>query len=151
MESSRFFVGLIMNTFHAHILWVSLHYKCWACLAHLLAYKWVKTYWGIPFETQGKIFRTLNFILFFTKPNSYPRLPPYFSCQMKQISSNLIYESIVFFFFFIYESKNNKIYPMWAMFYQWPPIPKFFTFWNLYIAIGHLVFVTFECFIHIST
>jgi hypothetical protein len=44
-------VGLIMRTFHTHILWVSLYCRCWACLVHLLAYKWVKTYWGIPFET----------------------------------------------------------------------------------------------------
>jgi hypothetical protein len=35
---------------------------------------------------------------------------------------------------FIYESKNNKIYPMRAMFYQWPQIPR--NFKTLYIAIG---------------
>ncbi len=34
------------------------------------------------------------------------------------------------FIIFIYESQNNKIYPMWAMFYQWPQIPKNFTFKN---------------------
>jgi hypothetical protein len=93
-------VGLIMKPFHTHILWVSLHYKCWACLVHLLAYKWVKTYWGIPFERQGKILKTLKLTFFFTKLNTYPKFPPYFSCQMKQISSNLIYEFKVFFFFF---------------------------------------------------
>jgi hypothetical protein len=25
-------------------------------------------------------------------------------------------------FFFTYESENSKIYPMWAVFYQWPKI-----------------------------
>ncbi len=32
--------------------------------------------------------------------------------------------------FFTYENKNSKIYPMWAMFYQLPKIPKNFIFWN---------------------
>jgi hypothetical protein len=31
---------------------------------------------------------------------------------------------------FTYESENSKIYPMWAMFYQCPKIPKNLTFWN---------------------
>jgi hypothetical protein len=139
-----------MRTFHTHILWVLLH--CWACLAHLLAYKCVKTYWVLPFETQGKILRTLKLTFFFTKPNTYPRFSLSFSCQVKQISSNLIYEFKFLFLFFsfmkvrIIKSIQCELCPI-----NDPQILKIFIFWNLYIVIGHLVFVTFECFMHIST
>jgi hypothetical protein len=34
--------------------------------------------------------------------------------------------------FFTYESKNNKIYSMWAMFCQWPKLPINFIFWNFF-------------------
>jgi hypothetical protein len=39
---------------------------------------------------------------------------------------------------------------MWAMFNQWPKIPKIFIFETLYIVIGHSVLVTFEHFIYIE-
>jgi hypothetical protein len=51
---------------------------------------------------------------------------------------------------FSYECKNKKLYSSWAMFYQWPKFPKFSLFETLYIAIGHLVFVTLEHFICIN-
>ncbi len=33
---------------------------------------------------------------------------------------------------FTYESENSKIYPMWAMFYQWPKIPRNLTYLNFF-------------------
>jgi hypothetical protein len=63
----------------------------------------------------------------------------------------ILYKHQEFLFFFTYESTNNKMYPTWAMLYQWPEIPKksFFEFVN--IAIRHLIFaVTFIHFIYIS-
>jgi hypothetical protein len=48
------------------------------------------------------------------------------------------------YLFFIYENVNNKIYPMWAMFYQWPKIPKKNIFWNLLHYINAFGF----CHIH---
>jgi hypothetical protein len=52
---------------------------------------------------------------------------------------------------FSYESENNIIYSMWAMFYQWIKIPKKIKNFCFYIIIWHLVLVTFICFIHINT
>jgi hypothetical protein len=43
------------------------------------------------------------------------------------------------FSFFTYKNENSKIYPMWAMFYQWPKFPNFSFFEIFYIVIGHLV------------
>jgi hypothetical protein len=52
---------------------------------------------------------------------------------------------------FNYRSGNGKIYPMWAMFNQWPKIPKKMTFWNFLHYNSAFGFVTFMHFIHIST
>jgi len=52
------------------------------------------------------------------------------------------------FFVFIYECKNNKIYPMWAMFYQCMA-PNSQNFHFLEPFIGHLILITiFEFFIY---
>jgi hypothetical protein len=43
---------------------------------------------------------------------------------------------------FSYESENNIIYSMWAMFYQWPKIPKkninFFKHYNMAFGSCHI-------------
>jgi len=62
-------------------------------------------------------------------------------------------EILLFQIIYIYitcESKNSKIYPMQVMFYQWPKLPINFIFEFFYIAIEHLVFVTFTHFMYIS-
>jgi hypothetical protein len=50
-----------------------------------------------------------------------------------------------------YENENNKIYPMWAMFYQWPKIPTNFTYLNFLHYNGTnlspmLILLQFPCF-----
>jgi hypothetical protein len=74
----------------------------------------------------------------------------FFSCQMNNFVPNFILASKVSIVV-TYESENNKIYPMWAKFYQWPKIHKNLAFKKNYIPIRHLVLVRFMHFIHIST
>jgi hypothetical protein len=98
-------------------------------------------------ESQGVCLEFLIFLLFYTLDSSWVYqwawecvIFFHFSHDMSYISpfflmSNeiILYQILcrfLKFFFFTYKSENNKIHPRWAIFYQWPKIPRNLTFWN---------------------
>jgi hypothetical protein len=117
---------------------LSLEYCVW--LNSTLYYvSGVKARLGYSLRNIKDSFLRIQIHLFLHFSYDMSSISPFFShFKWNNFVPNFIYAYIISIFF-TYEKKNSKIYPMWAMFYQWPKFPKFSFFETFYIAIRHLV------------
>jgi len=105
--------------------------------------------WGIPFETQIKTLGIPYLIFSLIKPKISPKFFSFFHVKWHKLSSTLIYlEYLLFSLMKIKIIKFIQCEPCSINEYQFL---KFSFFETLYIVIGHLILVTFKCFIHINT
>ncbi len=76
---------------------------------------------GVPHLNRKDSFQGFPIFFFLHFSHDLSSISPLFLMSNEIILFQILYRPLKVFFF-TYESENSKIYPMWAVFYQWPKI-----------------------------